>query len=151
MTLGEYEVRIYLVISNLDQVCNSFLLKHCQLEMRDYAIHNIQQSKLFVVQTLLEFPELQNYWGSNVHDMSKESLEVRDESWIIKSLDMRLSWFARRNKFECCVQSWDSGLPVSKNLWIISYRSRDICIWNLFEESHQFMKKKSSVLICTIY
>ena len=28
---------------------------------------------------------------------------------------MKSSWFARCNKFGCCLQSWDSGLPLSKN------------------------------------
>ena len=45
----------------------------------------IRQSKLFVVQTLLEIAEQQNYWGFRGSNVSNKSLEFRDESWIIKA------------------------------------------------------------------
>ena len=38
--------------------------------------------------------------------------------------------------------SRDSGLPLWKFWWIIYYRSHDICIWNLFGESHLFWRQK---------
>ena len=40
-------------------------------------VHNIWQSKLFVVQPLLENAELQNFWSSGYLK--------KNESWIIKS------------------------------------------------------------------
>ena len=47
--------------------------------------HNIWESKLFVVQALLEITELKNYWGSRGSQYDKKSLELSDESWVIKS------------------------------------------------------------------
>ena len=39
---------------------------------------------------------------------------------------------------------WDSGLPLSEFLWIISYRSRDIPIWN-FEEVLQMTSNSTCI------
>ena len=42
--------------------------------------HMIQKSTFFVEQILLEIAELQTVECQGVHDMSKESLKLRDES-----------------------------------------------------------------------
>ena len=42
-------------------------------------VHNIRQSKLFVVQTLLEIAELKNYWGSRGSQYLKQISEMNPE------------------------------------------------------------------------
>ena len=101
-------------------------------------VHNIQQSKFFVVQTLSQIAELQNYWGFRGSQYLKQISGAH--RWILNNKMVSVWGLLDWPNFGCCLQSWDSGL----SWWIMSYRSQDIRIWNLFGEPHQFWSKKIS-------
>ena len=73
----------------------------------------IWQSKLFVIQTLLEIAELQNYRGSSG---SRYGKRIFGDQWWILSNNIFLAWgwldSPGGTSFWCRLQSRDSDLPL---------------------------------------
>ena len=84
------------------------------------------------------FPICQkNLWSSEMNPEWKNHVCVR------------LSWLAHRNKFWCCLQSWNSGLPLIENGW--SLLGAEIFPFEICLENRTNFEDKNLVFTCFIY
>ena len=99
-----------------------------QLSRSSLFVHNIQQSKLFVVQTLFEIAELQNCWGSGGSRYVKRISGA--QRWILYNKILSV-WDCLDSPTVTSVDvvfKAETGLHLSIfSWWIMSYRSQNCC------------------------
>ena len=133
--------------------CASLWCRHwanvllCGTTFPDYLLdHNIWQSKLFVMQTLLAIAELQNYWGSRG---SRYGKRISGAQWWILRNKIVLAW--GRLDSPGRLQSWDSGLPLSENFDGLSLKEAKIFSFEIGLENRTDFEEQNSVLTRFIY
>ena len=109
--------------------------------------HIIRKSKLFLVQIKLEMADIQNHCGSRGSWYVKKISGV--QRWILNN-KIILAW-GRLDSLGCCLQSWDSGLPLRENFDEISLTGAEIFAFEICLENFTNIEEKNSVLTRFIY